>query len=510
MSKGRVILIGAGPGDPGLITVRGREALEQADVVIYDYLSNAELLVHARDDAEKIYVGKKANQHTLKQPDINDLLLDKALNSELVVRLKGGDCYVFGRGSEEAMHLIENGVAVEVVPGIPAAVGASAYAGIPLTDRRHTSGVTFLTGSEDPTKPDTRLDWSHIARESNTIVIYMGVKTLPAIAEALIANGKPADTPVGMVEWATMPHQRTVQATLGTIAEVAKRENVKAPALTIIGGVNEFAPALGWFEKRPLHGKKVVVTRSRQQASKLSIALRQLGAAVVEMPVIAITPPDDQQELRDAVADIANQDWVLFTSVNGVDAVFKALSETGGDARRFAGCKVAAIGSATANALKANGISPDFIPAAFTGEALFHELVQQEDMAGKRVLLPRADIAPPLLEKLLADAGAIVTNAVAYRTVPGDFNTEQLRAIIADDDADVVTFTSSSTARFFADGLGADFVAANVDKFAGISIGPVTSKTMSELGIPVAREAEQHDIPGLVQAIRQYLAKEQL
>jgi len=505
-AKGKVALVGAGPGDPGLITAHGLELIKKAEVVVYDFLANPALVENAPANAEKIYVGKKGGDHTLEQDGINKLLYEKAAVGNFVVRLKGGDPYIFGRGSEEMSYLVERGIEVEVVPGIPAAIGAAAYAGIPLTDRRYTASLAFITGHEDPTKSESTIHWEHLAKGVGTIVFYMGVKNLPEITKKLMEHGRPAVTPVSVVEWATMPRQRVVSGTLGTIAEVAARENIRPPALTIVGEVNELRGPLGWFEKRPLFGKTVVVTRSRAQASVLVEELRALGAETVEMPTIAIAPPDDYTALDAAVKRVADYDWVVFTSVNGVDAFFARLHAAGRDARALAGVKVASMGPATSQRLLEFGVAADFQPEKFVAEAVFEGLRALEAPAGRKYLLPRADIAREALLDLLRAAGAVVDVVDAYKTVPGDFDADGLRARIAEGAVDAVTFTSSSTARFFVERLGAGFVEENKSKFAAISIGPITSETLRSLGIDPAAESEVHTIPGLVGVLKDFFA----
>lgn len=504
--KGKVILVGAGPGDPGLITVRGLEALEQAEVVVCDYLANPELLKSVPAAAEKIYVGKKGSDHTLEQDEINRLLFSKAAEGKLVVRLKGGDPYIFGRGSEEMAYLVGRGIEVEVVPGIPAALGASAYAGIPLTDRRYTSTLTFVTGHEDPSKTESSIEWEFIAKGAGTIVFYMGVKTLSEIARKLIDNGRPAETPVSVVEWATMPQQRVVTGTLANIAEIVKKENIRPPALTIVGGVNELRGALAWFEKKPLFGRTIVVTRSRMQASRLLSTLRELGANAIEMATIDIAPPESFDELDGAARRVRDYDWVIFTSVNGADNFMQRLRETGGDARSLAGVKVASIGPATTERLVESGITPDLQPEKYVAESIFAELKKTGPVAGKKFLLPRADAAREALPALLREAGATVDEITAYRTIPGDFDADWLREKTEAGGIDAVTFTSSSTARFFVERMGREFIINNRKKFASISIGPVTSETLREFGIEPDAASEVHTIPGLVEKILEYFS----
>ncbi|MFA6450515.1 MAG: uroporphyrinogen-III synthase, partial [bacterium] len=375
---------------------------------------------------------------------------------------------------------------------------------IPLTDRRHTTSLAFITGHEDPTKDESTIHWEHIATGVGTLVFYMGVKNLPEITSKLIENGRPAETPVSIVEWATMPKQRVVTGTLGTIAEIAKKENIKPPALTIVGEVNNLRGPLGWFEKKPLFGKTIVVTRSRAQASALVEQLRELGADTVEMPTIAIEPPDGWAEIDAAVLRVGKYDWLIFTSVNGVEHFMERARAAGLDARAFAGVKVASMGPATSQRLLDYGLAADYQPEKYVAEAIFEGLSKLDPPAGKKYLLPRADIAREALPELLRAAGAEVDEITAYKTVPGDFDAESLRLRIGKGGVDAVTFTSSSTARFFVERMGADFIAENKTKFAGVSIGPVTSDTMRSLGMEPAAESDVHTIPGLVETLLKY------
>jgi len=497
---GKVILVGAGPGDPELITLRGKRAIESADVIVYDHLASRALLDHA-PDAEKICVGKRAAQHTMKQDEINLLLAEKAEQGLTVVRLKGGDPYVFGRGSEEAEFLAGRGVPVEVVPGIPAAVGAAASAGVPLTDRRHSSSVAFVTGHEDPGKCGSSVDWAHLARGAGTVVIYMGVRNLAEIAGKLIEHGRAADTPVSVIERATTPKQRTVRGTLADIGERAKAENIQPPAVAIIGEVNRLGGALDWFERRPLFGRTVVVTRARAQAGELAAGLRELGAGAIEVPAIAIRPLESWDELDAAVRNIAERDWIVFTSVNGVEFFMRRLSQAGGDARSFAGVRIAAIGPATAEALAAHGLRADVQPSSYVAEALAEAMKARGDLTGKRILLARSDIARDALPKALRAVGAVVDDVAAYRTVPAEGDTAEIKKLIEQGDIDAITFTSSSAAEFFADRVGRDFISENAVRITAVSIGPVTSAALRAQGVEPAAEAAEHTIPGLIAAL---------
>jgi len=502
MAGGKVYLVGAGPGDPGLLTLRGREVLGLAEVVVYDALISQRLLDYAPPAAERIYVGKRAAEHTLSQDGINRLLVEKGLAGKRVVRLKGGDPYVFGRGGEEALALVEAGVEFEVVPGVTAAVAGAAYAGIPVTHREVASAVGLVTGHEADDKPDSSLDWDALARWKGTLVFYMGVSNLGVISANLTAHGRAAETPVAVIHWGTTPRQRVVTGTLRTIVDAVAAANLRPPALILVGEVVALRERLNWFERRPLFGRRIVVTRSRAQASELAAQLESLGAEAIETPAIRIEPPQDARPLRDAARRANEFDWIIFTSVNGVDAFFTALAEDRLDARALAGRRIAAIGPATAERLAARGIRVDLQPEAFTGAAVAQALAAQGSLVGVRILLPRADIAPKELVEALAGKGAIVRDVVAYRTVPDLSGRDVLRERLAQGEVDWLTFTSSSTVKNFLEAVGVDAVRAARPKIA--SIGPTTSATLRQAGLEPTVEAEQHTIPGLVDAIVQH------
>ena len=497
MPHGCVYLVGAGPGDPGLITVRGLECLRTADVVVYDFLANPRLLREARADAELIYVGKRGGSHTMRQPEINALLVEKALAGHTVCRLKGGDPFVFGRGGEEALAAADAGLAFEVVPGVTAGVAAPAYAGIPVTHRDATSSVAFVTGHENPAKAVSAVAWDKLATGVGTLVVYMGVKRLPTIVGELCANGLPATTPAALVQWGTMPGQRTVAGTLDTIVELAA--DIAPPAVLVVGNVVTLRERLAWFERRPLFGRRIVVTRARTQASALTARLEALGAEVLEMPTIRIVPPESYVPLDQAIAKLADHDWVVFTSTNGVEAFFARLALAGKDARALP--RVAAIGPATADCLRGHGIAADCQPRTFTGEALVEALGAQADLAGQRILLARAAEVPPTVADGLVALGARVHEVAAYRTLVGPEPDEALVDALLSGGADVVTFTSSSTVRGFVAALGAERLRALPATTRFASIGPITSQTARELDIDIAAEAAEHTIPGLVDAV---------
>ena len=499
MSEARVYLVGAGPGDPGLVTLRGREVLALADVVVYDALISKRLLDHAPAEAERIYVGKRAAQHTLSQEGINALLVEKARAGATVVRLKGGDPYVFGRGGEEALALVEAGIDFQVVPGVTAAIAAPACAGIPVTHRHMASGVALVTGHEADDKADSALDWDALARWPGTLVFYMGVKNLAAISANLIAHGRSAETPAAAVRRGTTPRQQTITGTLATLPQAAEQAGLEPPAVILVGDVVTLRDRLQWFERRPLFGRRIVVTRARAQASELAKRLEAAGAETLEAPAIRIEPPDDPAPLQTAALHAASFHWIVFTSVNGVEAYFEALADAGLDARALAAARIATIGPATAERLARFGLRPDLQPETFTGAAVAEALAATGNLAGLRILLPRADIAPKELPKALAAQGAEVHQVVAYRTAPDTASCDVVAEALEADEIDWLTFTSSSTVGNFIGVVGKDRVCASRARIA--SIGPTTSATLRGAGLEPTVEADPHTIPGLVDAI---------
>jgi uroporphyrinogen III methyltransferase/synthase len=499
--QGIVFLVGAGPGDPGLITARGAKLLEQADVVVYDYLSNPKLLGYC-PQAEVIYVGKKGADHSMPQEQINALLVDKARSGKRVVRLKGGDPFVFGRGGEECQALVEAGVRFEVVPGVTAAIAAPAYAGIPVTHRDFNSSFTLITGHErDDGEPAANIAWDAIAKLP-CIAFYMGVKSLQRICARLIENGMSPQMPAATIQWGTMPQQRTVVSTLEKLAHDVAAAELAAPALTIIGKVVQLRETLAWVEKRPLFGQTIVVTRSRHQASEISAKLEELGAAVIEAPTIELHEPTDWRDIDSALKDAGKFDCVCFTSVNGVAAARRRLREMGLDARVFGKAKLAAIGQATAQAIERDlCLKVDLCPKTFVAEALADELIDRNEVAGRRFLLLRADIARPLLQQRLITAGAAEVRDVAiYETrTATEFPPGLIDSLLAGK-VNWITFSSSSTVRNFVNLLGE----ANRPTLARIklaSIGPITTSALREAGLTPAAEAKTFNIDGLIQAI---------
>lgn len=475
------------------MTARSLELIAAADAVFYDRLIPPGALSGAREGAELVYVGKRPGVPSVPQEEIGERLVEAALAGRSVVRLKGGDPFVFGRGGEEGEALRAAGVEFELVPGVTAGVAATAYAGIPVTHRDDASAVAFITGHEDPAKTETALDWDALAAFPGTLVFYMGVKRLAENAAALIAAGRDPEQPAAAIERGTMAGQRTVEATLGTIANAVEREGVGAPALIVVGLVAARRRQLAWLERRPLHGRRVVVTRARAQASGLAATLRDLGAEVVELPAIRIEPRLDTPEVRDAAAAIGNYSLVCLTSPNGVRLLFEALTAAGLDARSLAGATVAAIGPGTARALAERGIVADVVPEHFIAEALVEALAAVE-VEGRRVLVARAAEARDVLPDALRERGAAVDVLALYETVREQPGAE---AIEAAQEADYVTFTSSSTVTNLTEALGERFPkAARV-----VSIGPVTSEAARAAGLAVDVEATRHDIDGLLEAL---------
>jgi uroporphyrinogen III methyltransferase/synthase len=498
---GIVYLVGAGPGDPGLITVRGRELLDQADVVVYDNLANPSLLSYC-PQAKTIYVGKKAAQHTLSQDQINELLISHAKTGQRVVRLKGGDPLIFGRGGEEAQALHDANIPFEIIPGITAAIAASAYAGIPLTHRDFNSSITLITGHEkesDDIAAD--LDWPTLAKLP-AIVFYMGVKSLPKICANLIANGMDKRTPAATIQWGTTPRQRTVTATISDLPQKVAAAGIAAPAITIVGKIVSLRPMMNWFETRPLFGQTIAVTRTRQQSSELALKLENLGARVIEAPTIELIEPSDWKDVDDALAQAIHYDWIIFTSANGVHFTRRRLRLSGHDARIFGTSKIAAIGDATASAIREQlCLNVNLCPQTFIAEALADALLSRNEIAGKRFLLLRADIARPILHEKLQQANAAEVNDVAIyqTTIPKSLPSDLIDAL-SRGEVNWITFTSSSTAKNFATLLGNDY-RKQLEKIKLASIGPITTQTLNELGVKPTVQADIFNVQGLISAI---------
>ncbi len=507
MKTGKVYLVGAGPGDPGLITLRGKYLLERAEVLVYDYLASPKLLKYVPKDAKLIYAGKKGgSKHTHTQEEINQMLVDWARAGKMVVRLKGGDPFIFGRGGEELEDLVKAGVPFEVVPGVTSATAAATYAGIPITHRDYTSSVSFITGHEGPGKENSSIDWSKLATGAGTLVIYMGIKNLPVIVDNLIRNGRAAKTPVAVVRWASTPEQHTVVATLETIVQRVEKEGIKPPALIIVGEVVSLRNTLDWFEKRTLFGKRIMVTRTREQASELVASLEGYGAECLEYSTIQVEPLDSYDVLDEELDRLNEYHWILFSSMNAVQFFFDRLYAKGLDARNLKGPHVAAVGRATADFLLHYGIVADLIPSTYTAEGMAESLLDF-GVEGRNVLIPRAVKAREFLPETLRGAGAQVTVVPVYQNVPPLGSKEKLRAELERGKVDMITFTSSSTVTNFLNMVGA----ASAEELKGLlkgvkitAIGPVTAKTIIDNGLRVDVQPETFTIPDMVDAIVRY------
>jgi uroporphyrinogen III methyltransferase / synthase len=499
---GRVYIVGAGPGDPGLLTARALELIARADTILYDRLIPAQALDGARSDAELLFVGKQGGGESVPQEHTEALLVERARAGREVVRLKGGDPFVFGRGGEEALALRAAGIPFEVVPGVTAGVAAPAYAGIPVTHRGRAAAVAFVTGHEDPAKPESDIDWSALAAFPGTLVLYMGVRNIERIARSLIDAGRQPDEPTTVVQRGTLPDQRVLTGTLATIAELAQREQVRAPAITLVGSVAELARELHWLQRGPLAGRTVAVTRARAQASELARRLAELGADVVQAPAIRIHP------LPGPPLDPAPYELICLTSPNGVEGLFERLRSGGRDARSLAGACIAAIGPGTTRALREHGIEPDVVPERSLAESLVEAL---EGVEARRALIARAREARQVLPEALRARGIQVDVLDLYETLAEPLAEEERRRAL---DADYITFTSSSTVRFFLEAASSHATASNpAATFANpasralpltnrvVSIGPITSATLREHGIEPHVEASRHDIDGLIEVL---------
>ncbi len=499
---GKVYLVGAGPGDPKLLTIRGKECLQRADVVLYDYLANPALLALAPAEAERIYVGRRGRQAYDDQGHINELLIQKAREGKIVVRLKGGDPFVFGRGGEEAEAVAAAGVAYEIVPGVTSAVAVPAYAGIPVTHRTFASSVAFLTAHEDTAKGASALDWSRMASGPGTLVFLMGVKNLQRVVDQLVTEGKSPDLPVAVIRWGTRAAQRTVVGALRDIVRKVAEAGIEPPALVVVGEVVRLRDRLNWFESKPLFGKRILVTRAPEQAGDLSDRLAELGAEPIECPTIQLVPPESWEPLDRAIAELRRFRWVVFTSVNGVKYFMERLRHAGKDARSLAGATICAIGPKTADELTAVGLTADLVPSGFQAEGLLDAMLQAGVSAGDHVLIPRAAVARELLPNQLRQMGVEVRVVPAYRAVRPVVDVESVKDLLRRQAIDVVTFASSSTAANFC-GLfeSRDELVALARDVTIACIGPITAQTARERGLTVGVTAAENTIPALVDAI---------
>lgn len=507
--SGMVYLVGAGPGDPGLITVKGLEAIKKADVIVYDRLACPQLLKHAKEEAELIYVGKLPDRHTLAQEEINDLLAEKAKEGKIVTRLKGGDPFIFGRGGEEAERCAEEGIPFEVVPGITSAIAVPAYAGIPVTHRDFNSSFAIVTGHERPEKTESSIRWDLLATATETLIFLMGVRNLPYIVEQLKKHGRSKETPVALVRWGTRVEQETLVGTLENIVQKVQEANFRPPAVIVVGEVVKLRERLAWFEKKPLFGKRVLVTRARSQSSALSEKIAALGGEPLEFPVIRITRPERQDLLDAALGQLPKYDWVIFTSVNGVNYFFMRLIELNLDIRQMSKARIAAIGPKTGEALTEKGLRVEVLPEEYKAEALVESL-RPLVQAGQEVLLPRADIARKVLARELEKMGCRVTEVDAYDTRVGAEDATEVVQLLQDGAIHVITFTSSSTVRNFVEAVRTvrGDVISLLTRSQIVCIGPITAQTAKELGLRVDAVADTYTIDGLLEAIQKLPANQ--
>jgi len=505
MPSGIVYLVGAGPGDPGLITLRGVECLQKAQVVVYDYLANEQLLNHAPKGAELVYAGKIGGRHNQDQEEINQLLVAKALDGRIVVRLKGGDPFVFGRGGEECEALAAAGVPFEVIPGVTAAVGAAAYAGIPLTHRDFTASVAFVTGQEGKDKNESSIDWDRLSLGNGTVVFYMGITSLRRNMQRMIDHGRSPKTPGALVRWATTAGQQVLTGTIDSIADMADASGFKPPAVTIVGDVVNLRDRLRWFDNRPLSGRKVIVTRAADQAGEFSTMLEFSGATVLECPTIKLIEPASWDELDAAIGSLGTYNWLVLTSVNAVRYFFQRLNSLGLDSRALGQCKVCAVGPKTAEAIAEHGIRPDLIPADYKAEAIVSEFTNL-GVTGQRVLFPRADRAREIIPQELEKMGAHVTAPVIYRNILPERLCPETILALEKRCVDCITFTSSSTVLNMAELLGADLLADMLKGVAVASIGPITSKSCRDVGLKVDIQPDHFTLTALSEAIQQYFS----
>jgi uroporphyrinogen III methyltransferase/synthase len=498
-----VFLVGAGPGDPSLITCKALECIVVADLIVYDHLVNPRLLEYSSEEAEKIYVGKAAGEHTLPQDEINRLIADAAAEGKIVCRLKGGDPFIFGRGGEEAECLAERAIPFEVVPGVTSAIAAPAYAGIPLTHRKLASSVAFITGSEDPDKEFSAIAWEKISTGADTLVFLMGVANLPKIAAKLVEHGRDPRTPAAVIEQGTLPQQRCIEGKLGEIARLAEKEKVRPPAIIVVGDVVRLRDRLAWFENKPLFGKKILVTRAASQAASAVRIIDELGGDPIEFPTIRIEQLEDSSELDVAIAELHRCDWVVFTSTNGVEAFFSRILKLGKDARLLGGARICSIGSRTSEALERRSLIPDMQPNRFSTQGIIEEFQRLGGLAGKRVLLARSDLADETLPLALTSLGAEVEDVACYRTVRPAPDSSVIQMLLSGK-IDAVTFTSASTARNFAAILGSDLKRIPPNILLA-SIGPMTTAAAKKSGLEVNLEAPQHTVAHLIGTIAERL-----
>ena len=507
IKPGKVFLVGAGPGDPRLLTLKGKECLEQADIVLYDYLANAVLLQYAPATAQRIYVGRRGRGQYQDQADINRLLIERAKDGNVVVRLKGGDPFVFGRGGEEAEAVAAAGIDFEIVPGVTAAVAVPAYAGIPVTHRTLASTVTFVAGHEDPTKPAAMLEWPKLASASGTLVFMMGMKNLPSIVGRLLSEGRLPDTPVAAIRWGTKAGQQTIVGTLADIVTRAEAAHLEPPTVIVVGEVVRLRGQLNWFETKPLFGKRIVLTRAQEQAKEFSQLLAAYGAEPVEVPTIQIVPPASWHAIDDAVTRLNTYQWLIFTSVNGVRPFMERLRVARKDARALANLRLCAIGPRTAQELGTYGLTPDLVPAEYQAEGVIASLAHV-GIRGSHILIPRAEVAREILPEQLRELGAAVDVIPVYRTITPAVDVASLTQQFHEGQVAVATFTSSSTVRNFVEVFGGrEAVRPLVSQVVIACIGPITARTAEEYGLTVRVMPAENTVPALAEAIVRHFKK---
>ncbi|MFW2331710.1 MAG: uroporphyrinogen-III C-methyltransferase [Nitrospinota bacterium] len=501
--EGIVYLVGAGPGDYELITVKGKRLIAEADLIVRDYLAHPKLLEFASTTTEILYVGKQGGAHSKSQDEINKILIDECLAGKKIVRLKGGDPYIFGRGAEEVEELVKAGCRFEVVPGVTAASGATSYSGIPLTHRDFNTTLTLVTGHEDPTKAKSSINWGALASSATTLVFYMGIKNLPIICNNLMKEGLDGDTPVAIVRWATLPYQQTITGTLNNIVEIANSANIKPPAIIIVGHVVSLKEKLDWYESRLLFGKKIIVTRAREQSSEFAMLLTNLGAEAIEFPTIATTELQSYKIFDDAVANMKEFDFVIFTSANGVKYFLKRVRSLGLDIRILADKILCAIGPKTADELYKLGLTVDLIPDEYRAERIIEALQAKYTIEGSSFLIPRAAVARDILPDMLTKLKGEVTVAPIYETILPSGGKEDIKELFSNNEIELVTFTSSSTVTNFIKMWDNEEQAVEILKSVKVaSIGPITSSTANKFGIKPDIEADQFTIEGLVDKIK--------
>lgn len=506
MKKGKVYLIGAGPGDIGLLTVKGLKCLQKAEAVVYDFHLNAQILNYINHDAEFIYAGKRGGHHAMTQDEINQALVDKANEGKIVCRLKGGDPFVFGRGGEEAEVLVNNGIEFEVIPGVSSSIAAPAYAGIPLTHRKYSSSFSVITGNEDITKPESSIDWSKFANGFDTLVFLMGVKNISAITSKLIEHGKSPDTPTAVVRWGTRPDQKTVVSTLKDIAGLVKEENIKPPAVMVVGNVVKLRDTLKWYENKPLFGQRILITR---EYTKDYEPLEDLGAEIFEFPTIQIVPPESYKKLDESIDKVETYNWIIFTSANGFKYFMQRLLDKNRDIRDLRGIKICAIGTKTAEAIRNYGIKVDLIPEEFTAEGLIKAFSTQHSalsLKGLKILLPRAEVAREVFPQKVRELGGEIDTPATYRAIKPEKHGKRLKRFLKEGRISVATFTSAATFNNFMDIIGEDAIEILKDVTICV-IGPVTAKAIEKAGLKVSIMPKEATIKAMVDEIIQWATK---